>query len=131
MPKTDHTKESILTSIKKMLGIQEDYEHFDPELIMHINSVFLILNQLGVGPEDPFVIESKMDYWDDFIPDGQIELVKTYTYDRVRLMFDPPTSGFLVDSLNKQIAEFEFRMNVQAEKDKLYPADMSGIFVSE
>ena len=131
MPNTDHTKESILTSIKKMLGIQEDYEHFDPELIMHINSVFLILNQLGVGPDDPFMIESKMDFWDDFLPEGQIELVKTYVYDRVKLMFDPPASGFLVDSLNKQIAEFEFRMNVQAEKDKLYLADMSGIFVSE
>lgn len=125
------TRESILTSVKKMLGIQEDYEHFDDDIIMHINSTFLILNQLGVGPEDPFVVQDKMDAWDDFVSEGQIELVKSYTYMRVRLMFDPPTSGFLLDSINKQIAEFEFRMNVQAEKDKLYPADMSDIFVDE
>ena len=123
--------DSILTSVKKMLGIQEDYEHFDPEIIMYINSAFMILNQLGVGPEEPFVIENKMDYWDDFIEPEKIELVKTYVYMRVRLMFDPPASGFLVDSLNKQIQEYEWRMNVQAEKDKLYPADMAGIFVSE
>lgn len=127
----DTTRESILTSVKKMLGIQEDYEHFDDDIIMHINSTFLILNQLGVGPEEPFTVQDKMDAWDDFVPEGQIELVKSYTYMRVRLMFDPPTSGFLLDSINKQIAEFEFRMNVQAEKDKLYPADMSGIFVDE
>lgn len=127
----DTTRESILTSVKKMLGIQEDYEHFDSDIIMHINSTFLILNQLGVGPDDPFVVQDATDAWDDFVPEGQIELVKTYTYMRVRLMFDPPTSGFLLDSINKQIAEFEFRMNVQAEKDKLYPADMSGIFVDE
>ena len=114
-----------------MLGIQEDYEHFDSDIIMHINSKFLTLNQLGVGPDDPFVVQDAMDAWDDFVPEGQIELVKSYTYMRVRLMFDPPTSGFLLDSINKQIAEFEFRMNVQAEKDKLYPADMSGIFVDE
>ena len=123
--------DSILTSVKKMLGIQEDYEHFDPEIIMHINSAFMILNQLGVGPEEPFVVENKMDSWDDVVPEGQIELVKTYVYMRVRLMFDPPTSSFLLDSLNKQIQEYEWRMNVQAEKDKLYPVDMGGIFVGE
>ena len=131
MANTDHTKESILTSVKKMLGIQEDYEHFDPEIIMHINSAFLILNQLGVGPDRPFMIESKMDFWDDFLPEGDIELVKTYVYQRVRLMFDPPSSSFVLDSINKQIAEFEFRMSVQAEKDLLYPADMGGIYVSD
>ena len=89
MANTDHTKESILTSVKKMLGIQEDYEHFDPEIIMHINSAFLILNQLGVGPDKPFMIESKMDFWDDFLPEGEIELIKTYVYQKVRLLFDP------------------------------------------
>lgn len=131
MANTDHTKESILTSVKKMLGIQEDYEHFDPEIIMHINSAFLILNQLGVGPDKPFMVESKMDFWDDFLPEGEIELIKTYVYQRVRLMFDPPSSSFVLDSINKQIAEFEFRMSVQSEKDLLYPADMGGIYVSE
>lgn len=123
--------DSILTSVKKKLGIQEDYEHFDDDIIMDINTVFMTLNQLGVGPEEPFRIENKMDYWDDFIEEGQIEAVKSYMYMRVRLMFDPPSSSFMVESLNKQIAELEWRMLVQAEKDKLYPADMSGIYVSE
>ena len=123
--------DSILTSIKKKLGIQEDYTHFDEDIIMDINSVFMILNQLGVGPATPFVIESKADCWEDFIEEGKIEAVKSYMYQRVRLMFDPPASGFLVDSLNKQIQEFEFRMMVQAESDLLYPADMSGIYRTE
>ena len=121
--------DSILNSVKKKLGIQEDYTHFDEDIIMDINSVFMILNQLGVGPDEPFTIEDKYDTWDDFIDDHRIEAVKSYMYMRVRLMFDPPTTGFLVESLNKQIAELEWRMNVQAETPHLYPADMSGIFV--
>lgn len=123
--------DSILTSVKKKLGIQEDYTHFDEDIIMDINSTFLILNQLGVGPEEPFTIEDSSSEWSDFLPDGQIDLVRSYMYLRVRLLFDPPTSSFLLDSMNKQIQEFEWRMNVQAEKDLLYPADMSGVFVSE
>ena len=121
--------DSILNSVKKKLGIQEDYPHFDEDIIMDINSVFMILNQLGVGPDEPFTIEDEYDTWDDFIDDHRIEAVKSYMYMRVRLMFDPPTTGFLVESLNKQIAELEWRMNVQAETPHLYPADMSGIFV--
>lgn len=123
--------DSILNSIKKKLGIQEDYHHFDEDIIMDINSVFMVLNQLGVGPDEPFVIEDEYDTWDDFIDDTRVEAVKSYMYMKVRLMFDPPTTGFLVESLNKQIAELEWRLNVQAETPKLYPADMSGIFVSE
>lgn len=123
--------DSILNSIKKKLGIQEDYTHFDEDIIMDINSVFMILNQLGVGPDEPFTIEDEYSTWDEFIDDTRIEAVKSYMYMRVRLMFDPPTSGFLVDSLNKQIAELEWRMNVQAETPKLYPVDMGGIFVGE
>jgi len=123
--------DSILNSVKKKLGIQEDYTHFDEDIIMDINSVFMILNQLGVGPDEPFTIEDEDTYWDDFIDNTRIEAVKSYMYMKVRLMFDPPTSGFLVDSLNKQIAELEWRMLVQAETPKLPEADMSGIYVSE
>lgn len=123
--------DSILLSVKKKLGIQEDYTHFDDDIIIDINSAFMILNQLGVGPEEPFVIEDEYSDWEDFIEGTQIEAVKSYVYMRVRLMFDPPTTGFLLESLNKQIAELEWRMNVQAETPKLYPADMSGIFASE
>lgn len=123
--------DSILNSVKKKLGIQEDYTHFDEDIIMDINSVFMILNQLGVGPDEPFTIEDEDSYWDDFIDNTRIEAVKSYMYMRVRLMFDPPTSGFLVDSLKKQIDELEWRMLVQAETPKLPEADMSGIYVSE
>ena len=123
--------DSILNSVKKKLGIQEDYTHFDEDIIMDINSVFMILNQLGVGPDEPFTIEDEDTYWDDFIDNTRIEAVKSYMYMRVRLMFDPPTSGFLVDSLKKQIDELEWRMLVQAEIPKLPEADMSGIYVSE
>ena len=123
--------DSILNSVKKKLGIQEDYTHFDEDIIMDINSVFMILNQLGVGPDEPFTIEDEDAYWEDFIDNTRIEAVKSYMYMKVRLMFDPPTSGFLVDSLNKQIAELEWRMLVQAETPKLPEADMSWIYVSE
>ena len=123
--------DSILNSVKKKLGIQEDYTHFDEDIIMDINSVFMILNQLGVGPDEPFTIEDEDAYWEDFIDNTRIEAVKSYMYMKVRLMFDPPTSGFLVDSLKKQIAELEWRMLVQAETPKLPEADMSGIYVSE
>ena len=123
--------DSILNSVKKKLGIQEDYTHFDEDIIIDINSVFMILNQLGVGPDEPFTIEDEDAYWEDFIDNTRIEAVKSYMYMKVRLMFDPPTSGFLVDSLNKQIAELEWRMLVQAETPKLPEADMSVIYVNE
>lgn len=111
--------DSILITIKKLLGIQEDYTHFDPELIVHINSVFMILNQLGVGPDEPFTISDETSKWNDFLTDGkEIKLVESYMYLRVRLLFDPPANSFLVTSMEKQIEEFEFRQLVQAEEIK-------------
>ena len=110
--------ESILTSIKKMLGITEDYEHFDADLIMHINSVFLILTQLGVGPSEGFSIKDKTDVWSDFIPNGhKLESVKSYVYMKVKLLFDPPLSSTVMESMNRMISEFEWRLNVQAETE--------------
>lgn len=110
--------ESILTSIKKMLGITEDYEHFDSDLIMHINSVFSILTQLGVGPSTGFSIKDKTDVWSDFIPDDpRLELVKSYIYMKVKLLFDPPLSSTVMESMNRMISEFEWRLNVQSETE--------------
>ena len=110
--------ESILTSIKKMLGITEDYEHFDSDLIMHINSVFSILTQLGVGPSEGFSIKDKTDVWSDFIPDDpRLESVKSYVYMKVKLLFDPPLSSTVMESTNRMISEFEWRLNVQAETE--------------
>lgn len=108
--------ESILNSVKKLLGIDPSYTQFDTDLIMHINSVFLILNQLGVGPDDPFTITGVSDNWSDFIEDGSIELVKSYMFLKVKLLFDPPQNGTLVQAMKDQIAEFEWRANVATGK---------------
>lgn len=108
--------ESILTSIKKLLQISEDDTAFDTDIIMHINSVFMILRQLGVGPSNGFFIEDETAEWSDFIEDGlNLELVKSYVYLKVKLLFDPPTSSFVMESMNRQIAEFEWRLNVEVE----------------
>ena len=108
--------ESILTSIKKMLGIQEDYEHFDPDIIMHINTVFMILMQLGVGPEAGYRIQDKQNVWTEFLPEGQqLEAVKSYMYLKVKLLFDPPLGSAVMEAINKQISELEWRLNVQVD----------------
>ena len=110
--------ESILTSVKKLLGITEEYEHFDADIIMHINSVFMILTQLGVGPAEGFSIRDKTATWDEFIPNGQhLESVKSYMYMKVRLLFDPPASSSVMDSMNRLISELEWRLNVAAESN--------------
>jgi hypothetical protein len=108
--------ESILTSIKKMLGITEDYTHFDADIIMHINSVFSILTQLGIGPEDGFVIQDDKAVWTDFIKDNsKMEAVKSYMYLKVKLLFDHPLSSAVIESTNRMISEYEWRLNVASE----------------
>ena len=108
--------DNILSSIKKLLGIPTEETAFDSDIIMHINSVFMILNQLGIGPSDGFTISDDYALWSDFIPDGQnLELVKSYMYMKVRLMFDPPSSSAILSAMEKSISEFEWRLNVQAE----------------
>ena len=108
--------ESILTSIKKLLGIDEEYAQFDSDIIMHINSVFLNLTQLGVGPSEGFQIEDDSDTWEDFIGDSnQLQAVKSYVYLKVKLLFDPPLSSSVIESMNRMIAELEWRLNVAVE----------------
>lgn len=108
--------DSILTSIKLLLGITEDYEAFDQQLIMHINSVFMVLTQLGVGPTEGFMIENKNDTWDDFITDdSNLQTVKSYMYLKVKMLFDPPSTSAVMDSTNRMINELEWRLNSQAE----------------
>lgn len=109
-------QESILTSIKKLLGITEDYEHFDTDIIMHINTVFMILMQLGVGPTNGFSISDDSTVWSDFLTSNQqLEAVKTYMYLRVKMMFDPPQSGTVTQSTENLIKELEFRLNVEVD----------------
>lgn len=111
--------ESILTSIKKLLGIAEEYEHFDADLIMHINSVFSILTQLGVGPSNGFSIEDEDARWRDFIgEDKGIEMVKSYIHLKVKLLFDPPLSSAVIESMNQMIKELEWRLNVAVDPSK-------------
>lgn len=107
---------SILSSTKKSLNLAEDYEAFDPDIIMHINSVFSTLNQLGVGPADGFMIEDKETTWDAFLgSDPRLNHVKTYVFLRVKLLFDPPSTGFHTTAIEHQIKELEWRLNVQRE----------------
>lgn len=108
--------DSILTSIKKLLGIAEEYTQFDEDIIMHINTVFLNLTQLGVGPEEGFAIENDAASWEDFINDNiQLQAVKTYVYLKVKLLFDPPLSSSVIESMNRMIAELEWRLNVTVD----------------
>ena len=109
--------ESILTSIKKLLGIEEDYDCFDADLIIHINSVFMILAQLGVGPEDGFIIEDADATWSDYLSDEELVMlsaVKSFIHLKVRLLFDPP-SGSVAEQINKLLGELEWRINISAE----------------
>lgn len=109
--------QSILTTIKKLLGIVEEYEAFDQDILVMINSAFLNLKQLAVGPEEGFSISSKEQVWTDFLPEGSLlEAVKQYLYLKVRITFDPPSSSFVLEAYNKQIQELEWRMNVDADK---------------
>lgn len=108
--------ESILNSIKKFLGITEEQTHFDVDIIMHINSVFSVLTQLGVGPTEGFSIDDDLDTWSDFLDDGsKLQLVKSYMYQKVSLLFDPPTSTSVLQAKERMISEFEWRLNAIAE----------------
>lgn len=112
--------ESILEDVKKMLGIPEEYDHFDQDLIIHINSVFSVLTQLGIGPNEGFHITGGDETWSQFVGDARkYDSVRSYVYLRTRLLFDPPTSSPLIEVVNRQIAELEWRLNVNAETSDL------------
>ena len=108
--------DSILTSIKKLLGIEETYTHFDTDIIIHINSALSDLTQIGVGPEEGFRISNSYTTWKDFTKDElRIENVKDYVYLKVRLIFDPPSSSYVLTAFDDRIKELEWRLNVAAE----------------
>lgn len=108
---------SILESIKKLLGITKEYTHFDSDIVMHINSAFMVLTQLGIGPPEGFSITDDASLWTDFIPieSKKIEAIKSYTYLKVKLIFDPPLSSAVIESIKHQISELEWRLNVATE----------------
>lgn len=110
--------DSILLSIKKLLGITAEYEHYDADIIMHINTTFIVLRQLGVGPKEGFAIENADAVWNDFIDvddDISVAMVKSYIYAKVKLIFDPPLSTAHIESLKQTISEFEWRLNNEAD----------------
>lgn len=109
-------EESILTSIKKLLGLTKEYTNFDMDIIMHINSVFMILNQLGVGPANGFRIEDDKTEWSEFITeDDNLDAVKSYIHLKVKLLFDPPLNSAVMEAMKQTINELEWRLNVKAE----------------
>lgn len=110
--------ESILTSIKQQLGISESDTHFDMEIIIHINSVFATLHDLGVGPEKTFSIVDDKAIWDDFVEDDSYNDVKSYVYLKVKLIFDPPTSSHVLAAMERQKAEIEWRLNVRPSNNE-------------
>ena len=108
--------DSILQSIKKLLGIDDEYKHFDDDIVMHINTVFAILKQLGVGPPEGFSIIDRGEIWSDYSPDNTLnESVKTYIYLKVKLIFDPPLSSAAVETIKELVKELEFRLNLEAD----------------
>lgn len=108
--------DSILTSIKKLLMLDEKDTSFDADIVMHINSVFSILHQLGVGPEGGFTIADKTATWKDFLGSyPNLDSVRSYVYLKVKLLFDPPSSNAVIESMNRVIGELEWRINATAE----------------
>ena len=107
---------SILQSIKKLLGIAAEYNHFDTDIMIHINSVLMALNQLGVGPADGFKITGDSELWNDFVTEEEFEAVKTYIYLKVKMLFDPPLGSAVMTAMNNQINELselcEFLFNL-------------------
>ena len=109
-------EESILVYVKKLLGIQSDYNHFDPDIIYGINAAFAVLTQLNVGPAEGFSISDDSATWNEFLTDtARISLVKPYVYLKRRSLFDPPSSATLVDTMSKTIAEYEWRLFVSSD----------------
>ena len=109
-------KNSILTSIKKLLGITESCTDFDTDIIMHINTVLMTLNQLGVGTEG-FQIEDKNAVWSEFIKSDKLAATKSYVYLRVKLLFDPPLNSAIIEAIKESIRELEWRLNVRVESE--------------
>lgn len=109
-------KDSILTSIKKLLGITESCTDFDTDIIMHINTVLMTLSQLGVGTEG-FQIEDKNAVWSEFIKSDKLAATKSYVYLRVKLLFDPPLNSAIIEAIKESIRELEWRLNVRVESE--------------
>lgn len=114
----DNTSTSILNSIKKLLGIASDYKQFDTDIIIHINSAFMILHQLGIGPKEGYHITDEKDKWEDYLEDDDnLDAVKTYIHLKVKIAFDPPLNSTVMEAHKQMISELEWRLNIQVEEE--------------
>lgn len=104
---------SILQSIKKLLGIGPECIDFDDDIKIHINTVFAILNQLNIGPKDGFFIQDGTEQWESYITKVNLTMIETFIYLKVKLIFDPPSSTAVIESMNRTIGELEFRLYVE------------------
>ena len=108
----ENISDSILTSVKKLLGLTEEYDAFDVDIIMHINSVYTILTQLGIGPSDGFMIEDKNNKWSEFIEDMRLyQLVKSYVWLKVKLLFDPPMNSAVMECYKAQTIYYSYPLS--------------------
>lgn len=105
---------TILQDIKNLIGIVPEYDAFDAQILICINAAFATLHQLGVGPDEGFTVDSTTD-WDEYVSTERLNFIKSYVCMKVRVMFDPPSSAFALDAINKQIAEYEWRINSEVE----------------
>lgn len=125
-PMSSSDLSSILISIKKLIGLDKDYHAFDADLIIHINSVFMVLHQLGVGPKECFSITGDGETWETFLEGNKnAAAIKSYVYLKVKLLFDPPTTGVLHEAMEREIQEFEWRVNMQ--DDTLHRANIGEV----
>lgn len=111
-------EESILTTTKKLLGITEEYEHFDQDIMVAINTALMTLNQIGVGKPEGFMVTDRFDRWNDFVPEEQrmnLGFIQSYVHLKTRLIFDPPQNSFTIESMNKMMSEIEWRLNVAVD----------------
>lgn len=106
---------SILQSIKKLLGIGPECIDFDDDIKIHINTVFAILNQLNIGPKDGFFIQDGTEQWESYITKVNLTMIETFIYLKVKLIFDPPSSTAVIESMNRTIGELEFRLYVEGD----------------
>ena len=106
---------SILNDVKKVLGLDAEYTEFDTDIMIHINSIFMVLNELGVGPSEIFQIDGKDAVWDGFMATKDLAAVKSYIYLRTKLLFDPPSSSSVQAAMERQIDEFTWRLVNHAE----------------
>lgn len=118
-----NASDSILVTIKKLLGIAEDDSSFDADVVASINMAFLSLSQLGVGPTTPFAIFDSSTTWGDFVSQDGLDSIVSYIWLRTRLVFDPPSSGFVTNAIQDEIKELSFRLNVLVDDNSLVDPD--------